>query len=150
MRKENLEQVDQPYEKEYYTIRDSLSQVLSLYDFPINHPNFLDDYSDFQNKINRRITRFIYSCQNHSNVLFVRFEGKPDQASKEAIMNVLRSLDEIRSRKKYTLLYIYREKRGFPAHPNVSYYFSSQKGWRSDPKVWDTFLLEYHRKEKSE
>lgn len=140
MIKENLTPLNKPYGKHCYTIKDNLYGILSVHDFPLDPPNFLEGYDTFKAKINRRIKRFISAAQEHTNILFVRSEAPGEDVNYKQIKAMLESLDRLRQEKPYRLLYIYRRSQEFPIHPNVSYFQNRSLEWKTSSLIWDMFF----------
>lgn len=64
-----------------YFVKDNLYQVLSVHDFPIlpGQPWYVT-YPSYKTKLDRRIRRFLDNVMNAPSVLFVRWQGKYEEA----------------------------------------------------------------------
>ncbi|MCL6457737.1 MAG: papain-like cysteine peptidase [Gorillibacterium sp.] len=63
-------------------VRDLAYNIISVHDFPAsrNSPIHLGSYTDFKIKLNRRIERFIQLSASSSRTLYVRMNGKYEEA----------------------------------------------------------------------
>ncbi|ULO05836.1 peptidase [Paenibacillus sp. 19GGS1-52] len=60
-----------------YIVRDAAYHIFSHHDFPLieNTPEQLTSYPKLQEKINRRVPRFLETLLNADKILFIRTEG---------------------------------------------------------------------------
>lgn len=140
MKKENLIWEGYDHFKVSLLLKDSVYNITSVHDFPItmNTPQNWIMYEEFQNKLNRRIQRFLNKLETCDKILFVRIGGTYEEAKQLEIV-----LSKMVQREFYVLLInSISEYKVVQFDWDLSYTCSIGMPLVTDEQLWNQVLKE--------